>query len=122
MGRRSVLGMLTLVRSIVSALSRRFRPRAVLEPEVLALHHQLHVLRRQRPGCGGEQVEVVNVVLSLVSGEASYVTGSCIVAGCGLMAHTCGSAKPDPRPKRLCALTFRIMRARQRDATGRACC
>src|SRR5258707_15703930 len=43
-------GMLTLVRSIVSVLACRFRGRAVLELEVLALRHQLHVLRRQRPG------------------------------------------------------------------------
>src|SRR5271155_6170019 len=50
MGRRSVLGMLKLVRSIVSVLSLRFRSRAVLELENLALRHQLHVLRRQRPG------------------------------------------------------------------------
>lgn len=31
-------------------LSRRFRSRAVVELENLALRHQLHVLRRQRPG------------------------------------------------------------------------
>jgi len=43
-------GMLTLVRSIVSVLACRFRRRAVLELDVLALRHQLHVLRRQRPG------------------------------------------------------------------------
>ena len=41
--------MLKLVRSIVSVLARRFRSRAVLELENLALR-QLHVLRRQRPG------------------------------------------------------------------------
>jgi hypothetical protein len=39
--------MLKHVRSIVSALARRFRSRAVLELENLALRHQLHVLRRQ---------------------------------------------------------------------------
>src|ERR1700680_4564429 len=50
MGRRSVAGMLKLVRSIVSRLVCRFRSRAVLELENLALRHQLHVLRRQRPG------------------------------------------------------------------------
>jgi hypothetical protein len=33
-----------------SPLVRRFRSRAVLELENLALRHQLHVLRRQRPG------------------------------------------------------------------------
>ena len=47
---RSVAGMLKLVRSVVSVLVRRFRSRAVLELENLALRHQLHVLRRQRPG------------------------------------------------------------------------
>jgi hypothetical protein len=36
--------------SIVSMLARRFRTRAVVELENLALRHQLHVLRRQRPG------------------------------------------------------------------------
>src|SRR5260370_4827912 len=50
MGRRSVAGMLKLVRSIVSRLVCRFRSRAVVELENLALRHQLHVLRRQRPG------------------------------------------------------------------------
>jgi hypothetical protein len=42
--------MLKLVRSIVSVLAHRFRSRAVLQLENLALRHQLHVLRRQRPG------------------------------------------------------------------------
>src|SRR5713226_3157441 len=42
--------MLEHVRSIVAVLARRFRRRAVLELENLALRHQLHVLRRQRPG------------------------------------------------------------------------
>jgi transposase InsO family protein len=42
--------MLKHVRSIVAVLARRFRGRAVLELENLALRHQLHVLRRQRPG------------------------------------------------------------------------
>src|ERR1700736_5555792 len=50
MGRRSVAGMLTLLRFIVSVLVCRLRSRAVLELEVLALRHQLNVLRRQRPG------------------------------------------------------------------------
>ncbi len=49
MGSRSVAGMLTVLRFIVSVLDRRFRSRAVLELENLALRHQLHVLRRQRP-------------------------------------------------------------------------
>src|SRR5277367_3016260 len=38
------------VRSIVSRLVCRFRSRAAVELENLALRHQLHVLRRQRPG------------------------------------------------------------------------
>jgi hypothetical protein len=38
------------VHAIVSEVARRFRSRAVLELENLALRHQLHVLRRQRPG------------------------------------------------------------------------
>ncbi len=42
--------MLKDVRSIVAAIARRFRSRAVLESENLALCHQLHVVRRQRPG------------------------------------------------------------------------
>ena len=50
MGGRNVAGMLTLLRFIVSVLVHRFRRRAVLELENLALRHQLHVLRRQRPG------------------------------------------------------------------------
>ena len=42
--------MLKLERLIVSRLVCRFRSRAVVELENLALRHQLHVLRRQRPG------------------------------------------------------------------------
>src|SRR5271167_98454 len=42
--------MLKLARSIFSVLARRFRSRATLELENLALRHQLRVLRRQRPG------------------------------------------------------------------------
>jgi hypothetical protein len=38
------------MRSIVAVLARRFRSRAVLQLENLALSHQLHVLRRRRPG------------------------------------------------------------------------
>src|SRR5271167_4682520 len=38
------------VRSIVSVVARRLRSRALVELENLALRHQLHVLRRQRPG------------------------------------------------------------------------
>jgi hypothetical protein len=42
--------MLKLERSMASMLARRFRSRAVVELENLALRRQLHVLRRQRPG------------------------------------------------------------------------
>jgi len=42
--------MLQQVRFTISIVARRFRSRAVLELENLALRHQLHVLRRQRPG------------------------------------------------------------------------
>ncbi len=42
--------MLKLMRSIVSVVARRFRRRVALELENLALCHQLHILRRQRPG------------------------------------------------------------------------
>jgi hypothetical protein len=38
------------VRSIVSVVACRLSSRAVVELENLALRHQLHVLRRQRPG------------------------------------------------------------------------
>jgi hypothetical protein len=44
-----VAGMLKLERSIVSRLVCRFRSRAVVELENIALRYQLHVLRRQRP-------------------------------------------------------------------------
>jgi putative transposase len=37
-------------RSVISIVARRFRSRAVVELENLALRHQLRVLRRQRPG------------------------------------------------------------------------
>src|ERR1700690_3166556 len=47
---RSIAGMHKHGRSIVSVLARRFRSRAVLELDNLALRHQLHVLRRQRRG------------------------------------------------------------------------
>jgi hypothetical protein len=42
--------MLKLERPVVSMLASRFRSRAVVELENLALRHQLRVLRRQRPG------------------------------------------------------------------------
>jgi hypothetical protein len=35
---------------VISSVARRFRSRAAVELENLALRHQLRVLRRQRPG------------------------------------------------------------------------
>jgi hypothetical protein len=45
-----VAGILTILSAMVSLVSFRFRRRASLELEVLALRHQLTVLHRQRPG------------------------------------------------------------------------
>ena len=42
-------GMITILSALVSVLSFRFRTRASLELELVALRHQLIVLRRQRP-------------------------------------------------------------------------
>src|SRR5277367_4705663 len=42
--------MLTILSAMISLVSFRFRRRASLELEVLALRHQLAVLHRQRPG------------------------------------------------------------------------
>src|ERR1017187_6927513 len=50
MDRRNLAGMDKLKRSLVSRLVCRFRSRAVVELVNLVLRHQLHVLRRQRPG------------------------------------------------------------------------
>jgi hypothetical protein len=45
-----VAGMFTILSAIVSPVSFRFRRRASLELEVLALRHQVAVLHRQRTG------------------------------------------------------------------------
>src|SRR6266705_3177694 len=42
--------MLTILSAIVSIFEFRFRSRASLELKLIALQHQLAVLRRQRPG------------------------------------------------------------------------
>src|SRR5665811_542834 len=42
--------MITYLSALASLLSFRFRSRASLELELLALRHQVTVLRRQRPG------------------------------------------------------------------------
>ena len=47
---RNVAGMLAYISELLSWLAGRFRSRAELELEVIALRHQLAVLRRQRPG------------------------------------------------------------------------
>ena len=46
----TVLGMITLLSAVGSLLSFRVRSRASLELELVALRHQVTVLRRQRPG------------------------------------------------------------------------
>ena len=46
----TVFGMLTLLSALGSLLSFRVRSRLTLELELVALQHQLTVLRRQRPG------------------------------------------------------------------------
>ena len=56
MGRRSVAGMYKPERSIVSILALRFRSRAVVELENLALRHQLHASGRVGPGCSRSTV------------------------------------------------------------------
>ena len=45
-----VAGMLTILSAMASLISFRFRRRASLELELVALRHQVVVLRRQRPG------------------------------------------------------------------------
>ena len=51
-GRRShtVIGMLTLLSALAYLLSFRVRSRLTLELELVALRHQVTVLRRQHPG------------------------------------------------------------------------
>ena len=46
----TVVGMITLLSAVGSLLSFRLRSRASLELELVALRHQVTVLRRQRPG------------------------------------------------------------------------
>jgi hypothetical protein len=47
---RTVMVMVTILFAVVSILVFRFHSRAVLELMLVALQHQLAVLRRQRPG------------------------------------------------------------------------
>jgi hypothetical protein len=48
--RRRLAGMLALMTTLSSLLVCRFRSRAALELQIVALRHQLGALRRQRPG------------------------------------------------------------------------
>ena len=48
--RHAIVGMITILFALVSLLSFRVRSRASLELELVALRHQVTVLRRQRPG------------------------------------------------------------------------
>jgi putative transposase len=48
--RLSVIGMIAVLSALISLLSFRLRSRASLELELIALRHQVTVLRRQRPG------------------------------------------------------------------------
>ena len=63
--------MLKRVRSMVSTVARRFRSRAVVELETLALPHQLQVLRRQRPG----RLRLLAIDRSLGSGSTACGRG-----------------------------------------------
>ena len=48
--RRTVVRMITMISAFISLLLFRFRSRAGLELELVALRHQVAVLRRQRKG------------------------------------------------------------------------
>jgi len=48
--RHTVVGMITILSAVISLLSFRVRSRASLELELVALRHQVAVLRRQRKG------------------------------------------------------------------------
>ena len=84
-------------RSIVSGVARRFRRRADLEPENLALRHQLHVLRRQRTG----RVQLFAIGLALP--DMAELSGH---NGVGQAGHRRPMAPPGLSP--VLALAFEI--------------
>src|SRR5208337_5590064 len=63
--------MHSLFSELFSWLSCRFRGRVELELEVIALRHQLAVLRRQRPGC--TQLFQWSSILGLKTGDAHII-------------------------------------------------
>src|ERR1700682_1416067 len=85
--------MLTILSALVSVLSCRFRGRSSLELEVVALRHQLAVLRRQHPGrprIGAWDRPlgfVVQTLAAMPRGHGSGEAGNCDpVASSGLPA------------------------------------
>ncbi|HYA35413.1 MAG TPA: glucose 1-dehydrogenase [Candidatus Binataceae bacterium] len=68
-------------------------PGVILTPPIMKLHANDPETGRKSEqaipmGRCGKPEEIANVVAFLVSDDASYVTGTCIVADGGLMAHT----------------------------------
>src|SRR5712675_825160 len=84
--------MLTILSALVSVPSCRFRDRSSLELEVVALRHQLAVLRRQHPGRPriGAWDRLLWALLTLAAmprGHGAGETGNCDpVASSGLPA------------------------------------
>jgi Integrase core domain len=58
-------GMITILSALVSVLSFRFRSRASLELELVALRHQLIVFRRQPPRSPWQNPYVERIVGSI---------------------------------------------------------